>query len=323
MANTTPTAYHYGYARVSTTAQDLTRQLDWLTAQGVPTDRVYADKRTGTDFEREGLAAVLAALRPGDVLHVASLDRLGRSLLKMVGLFNELHSKGIHVVAGGALPIDTRNGSAELAVLLLAFISEVELIFQRERRASARASKEARGVSWGRPRVSDYEEVRESFAEGLTVRQVMERHGISRATAFRIKSQNSDGTNSETPIETPSETHAMPISETPSETPDNVTTLRVRRKAPVAPVEVIEPESSDIETHTVKVPAAVRQYVIDAHGEIDVSKAGRGYVAVGTMDVLLAVHGDLYEIVKPGSTHTRAMKEGAKTFRDQVDALVK
>lgn len=182
------TAYHYGYARVSTSAQDLTRQLDYLTKQGVPAERIHADKKSGTDFEREGLAAVLAALRPGDVLHVAALDRLGRSLLKMLGTFEHItKTLGAHIVAGGALPVDTRNGGGELAVLLLAFVSEVELIFQRERRASARASKESRGVKWGRPASVDGDAVRESFAEGLTARQVMALHGISRATAFRLK----------------------------------------------------------------------------------------------------------------------------------------
>lgn len=71
------TTYEYGYARVSTTAQDLKRQLDWLASQGVPTERIYADKKTGTDFEREGLADVLSQLRSGDVLKVASWTGLG------------------------------------------------------------------------------------------------------------------------------------------------------------------------------------------------------------------------------------------------------
>ncbi len=43
--------------------QDLRRQLDWLASQGVPAEHSYADKKTATDFEREGLASVLTQLR--------------------------------------------------------------------------------------------------------------------------------------------------------------------------------------------------------------------------------------------------------------------
>lgn len=95
------TAYEYGYARVSTTAQDLKRKLDWLASQGAPTERIYADKKTGTDFEREGLGAVLGRLRSGDVLYVASLDRLGRTMHKVLALIADLREKGAYLVIGG------------------------------------------------------------------------------------------------------------------------------------------------------------------------------------------------------------------------------
>lgn len=226
----TETGYLFGYARVSTKAQDLTRQLDRLTAAGVETARLYVDKHTGTDFEREGLAAVRAQLRPGDVLALDSLDRIGRSTHKMLSLTHELISEGVHLaVLGGPIPFDTRNPgpATDMAIAMLAFLSEVELIFQRERRASARASRDARGGTWGRPvkKADDMSAIWEDFRAGATVAQVRGKYGISRATAFRYKSQMSKGVVIETPsqeeaspvIETPSQSETAPVSETPSQ----------------------------------------------------------------------------------------------------------
>ncbi|MFH8716232.1 recombinase family protein [Streptomyces zaomyceticus] len=185
------TAYEYGYARVSTTAQDLKRQLDWLAAQGVPVERIYADKKTGTDFEREGLGSVLSQLRSGDVLYVASLDRLGRTMHKVLALIADLRAEGVHLVIGGAMTIDTRVGgpATDMALLMLGTFAEMELIFQRERRASARASREANGKTWGRPREIDRAAVLEDLGSGMSVMKVAAKHGIGRATVFRIKAE--------------------------------------------------------------------------------------------------------------------------------------
>ncbi|WRZ90014.1 recombinase family protein [Streptomyces sp. NBC_01007] len=186
------TTYEYGYARVSTTAQDLKRQLDWLESQGVPVERTYADKKTGTDFEREGLASVLSQLRSGDVLYVASLDRLGRTMHKVLALIAELREKGIHLVIGGAMTIDTRVGgpATDMALLMLGTFAEMELIFQRERRASARVSRESSGKSWGRPREIDRAAVLADLNDGMSVMKVAAKHSIGRATVFRIKSES-------------------------------------------------------------------------------------------------------------------------------------
>lgn len=71
-----------GYARVSTTEQDLTAQRDGLTRLGVDPDRIYVHHGlTGTNRARPGLREALAACRTGDTLVVTKLDRLARSLL--------------------------------------------------------------------------------------------------------------------------------------------------------------------------------------------------------------------------------------------------
>ncbi|WP_425274610.1 recombinase family protein [Xenorhabdus eapokensis] len=78
--------YLFGYTRVSKSdgsqVQDL--QLDALLAVGVNKENIYQDEISGKSDKRPGLDACLKALRPGDVLMVWKLDRLGRSLKHLV-----------------------------------------------------------------------------------------------------------------------------------------------------------------------------------------------------------------------------------------------
>ncbi len=85
-----------GYARVSTTGQDLDSQLAALAAAGVDTDRGFTDKLSGSvKTERPGLAAMLDYVRPGDAIVVAAIDRLGRSAVEVTRTIADLGERGI------------------------------------------------------------------------------------------------------------------------------------------------------------------------------------------------------------------------------------
>jgi DNA invertase Pin-like site-specific DNA recombinase len=142
-----------GYARVSTTKQSLARQLDALTAAGIPAERIHTDKKTGTSIEREGLAALLAYARAGDTIVVHTLDRLGRNLREVLNLVHDLAERGIGVRSlADPLPINTTDdGMGRIAFLLLALFAEMERTYTAERAAHARAVAEAAGRRIGRP----------------------------------------------------------------------------------------------------------------------------------------------------------------------------
>jgi hypothetical protein len=106
-----------GYARVSTTGQDLTAQRDALTALGVAPDRVYVDHGlTGTNRDRPGLREAMAACRAGDSLVVTKL--FGNSSLgSRAGTFNQLGRSGARVgwsVKGRGGSRTSRSGSYAL-----------------------------------------------------------------------------------------------------------------------------------------------------------------------------------------------------------------
>ena len=82
-----------GYARVSTSDQNLSLQLNELKAHGC--DKIYSDKASGAKSDRSGLKECLNSLEEGDVLVVWKLDRLGRSLHHLVSIITDLKERGV------------------------------------------------------------------------------------------------------------------------------------------------------------------------------------------------------------------------------------
>lgn len=184
-----------GYARVSTTAQHLDRQIDALEAAGVPPERVFVDKRSGATTQREGLQALLAYARPGDLVLCYTLDRLGRSLRDTLNLVAELKERGVGLrTLADPIPINTADDSAtaHLALALLSLFSELERVYGRERVAHARAVREAKGGEGrgvGRPRALSSDQVAYAThlrdALGRTVPDIAKELGCGVATLYR------------------------------------------------------------------------------------------------------------------------------------------
>ena len=70
---------NYGYARVSSKEQNEQRQIIALTQFGLSEKCIYVDKQSGRDFDRPRYKRLVKKLRPGDLLVIQSIDRLGRN----------------------------------------------------------------------------------------------------------------------------------------------------------------------------------------------------------------------------------------------------
>lgn len=179
-----------GYARVSTSKQHLERQLDALSAAGIPAARIYTDKKTGATIEREGLAALLAYARADDTVVVYTLDRLGRNLREVLNLVHDLAAQGIGVRSlNDPLPINTADeGMGRIAFLLLALFAEMERTFTAERAAHARAVAEAAGRRVGRPLAHPEDKIeyaRLLKEQGSSLGQIAAKTGIPKASLHR------------------------------------------------------------------------------------------------------------------------------------------
>ena len=128
-----------GYARVSTTDQDLTAQRDALLRLGVADAHIYVDHgMTGTNRARPGLREALAAVRSGDTLVVTKLDRLARSLWDARDIADELTAKGVALSLGGSR-YDPTDPVGRLLFNVLGMVAEFErdLISRRTREGQA------------------------------------------------------------------------------------------------------------------------------------------------------------------------------------------
>lgn len=148
-----------GYARVSTSEQDLTAQRDALQSLGVDAESVFVDHGlTGTNRARPGLREALAACRSGDTLVVAKLDRLARSLPDARDIADELTRKGVSLNLGGSV-YDPTDPVGRLLFNVLGMVAEFEADLIRARTREGMAVAKAKGRLRGKkPKLSPAQE---------------------------------------------------------------------------------------------------------------------------------------------------------------------
>jgi DNA invertase Pin-like site-specific DNA recombinase len=174
-----------GYARVSTSGQDLDPQLDRLREAGC--GRIFTDKASGVKADRAGLTEALDRLRAGDTLIVTALDRLGRSVLQVVGTLTDLDSRGV-IVKSLREGLDFATPAGRLAATVFAAMAELERDLIRERSADARVAARARGRQVGRPPVLSTEQAalaRRMREAGEPIAVIARAVDCSRATVYR------------------------------------------------------------------------------------------------------------------------------------------
>lgn len=138
-----------GYARVSTDEQNLDMQIDALTKFGVDPKWIFTDIMSGKSMERPGLKNALRIMRPGNVLVVWKLDRMGRSLLGVLKTLEMLTGKQMEFKSiTEAFDTTTPMGKAMMSIALVFAQLERDMISERTRNGVRRAME--RGVKFGR-----------------------------------------------------------------------------------------------------------------------------------------------------------------------------
>lgn len=177
-----------GYARVSTEEQKLDLQMEALKRAGC--EFIYQDHAvSGRSFEREGLDAALTALKAGDMLVVWRLDRLGRSLSKLIELMETLGSKGIEFRSLNE-SIDTSSSGGRLVFHMMAALAEFERALISERTRAGMQAARAKGRHLGRPPSLTPEQIDEAIeaaeTKGEHLQDIALRFGVSRRSLKRL-----------------------------------------------------------------------------------------------------------------------------------------
>lgn len=173
-----------GYARVSTTDQDVSIQKAALRAAGCTI--VRAEKVSGTSTEgREELNTVLQFLRAGDTLVVTRIDRLARSIRDLHNIVHDLRERGV-ILRATEQPIDTSTAAGKCFLDMLGVFAEFETNLRRERQLEGIAKAKAEGVYRGRKPSIDAGRVRSLRAAGKGATEIVRLMGIHRMSVYRV-----------------------------------------------------------------------------------------------------------------------------------------
>lgn len=175
-----------GYARVSTRDQHAEAQVDMLDKAGC--ENIYIDHASGVLARRVELDLCLAYLRPGDVLVVTKLDRLGRSVKNLSDIATLLDEKGVGLKAL-TQEIDTTTPGGRLFFHLLAAFAEFEHDLIVERTLEGLAAARARGRKGGRkPKMTEAKAkvARQMYdSKEHTLQQIADTLGVGKTTIYR------------------------------------------------------------------------------------------------------------------------------------------
>lgn len=183
-----------GYARVSTTDQNLNRQLDAIIAAGVDKRNIYQEKLSGTKRNRPELDRMIAELQQGDTVIISELTRLSRSTQDLFEISQLIESKGANIKSLKESWLDTTTPHGRLLFTIFAGISQFERDLIADRTREGLASAKARGRVGGRPsKRNDKEDLVLMMVQaGKKIPEIVKATGLSRTSVYRCINANKE-----------------------------------------------------------------------------------------------------------------------------------
>ncbi len=188
----------YGYIRVSTKEQNEDRQRIALAEFPVPENHIFLDKLSGKDFERPQYKKLMKKLRPGDILVIKSIDRLGRNYEEILNQWRIItKEKRADIVVLDMPLLDTRQTGrdltgtfvADLVLQILSYVAQTERENIKQRQKEGIAAAKLRGVQFGRPRKplpDNFQQVKEDWEnKKITSREAANQLLVAQDTFLR------------------------------------------------------------------------------------------------------------------------------------------
>jgi DNA invertase Pin-like site-specific DNA recombinase len=172
-----------GYARVSTTGQSLTAQLEALST----CDKIFQEKISGSKTDRPELVAALDYMREGDSFIVTKLDRLARNTSHLLEIVDKLNAKGVTLTILN-IGIDTGTPTGKLMLTMIGAIATFEREMMLERQAEGIAQAKAKGLYKGRKptAMAKSDELKALLDAGMSKREAASELGISESSVYRM-----------------------------------------------------------------------------------------------------------------------------------------
>ncbi len=178
----------YGYARVSSKAQDYLAQVEALKAAGC--GKIYSEKQSGKSLKaRREFDKLMKALLPGDTVVVTKLDRLARSSRDLANLLPDIQDKGCGFVSLGEAWCDTTTPTGRLITTIMGGMAEFERELIQSRCEEGIARARAKGTKFGRKAVLDVghrRTIAERHAKGESMAALAQEYEVGVATIWRV-----------------------------------------------------------------------------------------------------------------------------------------
>ena len=179
-----------GYARVSSESQHLDSQLEKLKE----CEKIFKERISGTNLNRPQFRKMIKFLREGDVLYITKLDRLARNTKDLLNIKHLLEQKLVKLVVMDQ-GIDTTTPIGNLLFGMLSIFAEFENDLRKENQRDGIIIAKSKGIIFGRKKSVPYEqfpEVKKMRDDGFLIKEIMEKYKISKATTYRILSNQNE-----------------------------------------------------------------------------------------------------------------------------------
>lgn len=173
-----------GYARVSTTDQDLQVQLDRLRLEGcevIRSEKVSAGSREG----QTELKTIIEFLRQDDELVVTRLDRLGRDTRDVLNIVHDCQQRGASVTILDPL-VSTRGEMGSVILTVLSMVAQMERRFIKERQREGIDRAKSMGVYKGGTRRLDHTKIKALYRAGTKIAVIAKQFNCSRMQVYRV-----------------------------------------------------------------------------------------------------------------------------------------
>lgn len=190
-----------GYARVSSTDQNLDRQLEAFDKVDVKT--VYADKMSGKNFDRQEYQKMKQHLKKGDLLYIKSIDRLGRNYDMIIDEWRDITNNiGADIVVIDMPLLDTRDKDkgltgkfiSDLVLQILSYVAETERNNIKQRQAEGIKIAKEKGIHMGRPKYqlpeNFFEVAKNWYDKKISFFDALEQTNMKKATFLKYANEN-------------------------------------------------------------------------------------------------------------------------------------
>jgi len=181
-----------GYARVSTSDQNISTQIELLKENGC--EKIFTDIASGVREDRTGLSDMLSFLRKDDIIMVYKTDRIFRSLKNMVELIEKFNEKGILFKSITEPSFDTTSANGKFIIQIFGAVAEFERNLISERTKFGLEGARKRKKLLGRPKgatqasLEKYQYAKHLYDnKNIPIDKACKQASISKATFYRIE----------------------------------------------------------------------------------------------------------------------------------------